>query len=123
MRTRRGSASGTRSRSITGTGSSRAAQWSNGVNQADELNRLMRVRRAALNRLGERTIRKGAPMATIEEPLVPVYLYHRYAVEAAASMVGGQEFTYAVRGDGRTPAKWESAVNQRKALEALAVTL
>ena len=50
-------------------------------NQADELNRLMKVRRAALNRIGEHTIRTGAPMATIEEPLVPIYMYHRYAVE------------------------------------------
>jgi hypothetical protein len=101
----------------------RADQWSNGVNQADELNRLMKIRRAALNRLGEHTIRKGAPMATIEEPLVPIYLYHRYSVEAAASMVAGQDYIYAMRGDGRTPTKWESAVNQRKALDALAATL
>jgi hypothetical protein len=50
----------------------RADQWSNGANQADELNRLMKVRRSALNRLGEHTIRNGAPMATIEEPLVPI---------------------------------------------------
>jgi hypothetical protein len=98
-------------------------QWSNGVNQADELNRLMKVRRAALNRLGERTIRSGAPMATIEEPLVPIFMYHRYTVESAASMVAGQDYIYAMRGDGRTAVKWESAANQRKALDALANTL
>ncbi len=101
----------------------RVEQWSNGVNQADELNRLMKIRRAALNRLGEHTIRHGAPMATIEEPLVPIYMYHRYAVESSASMVAGQDYIYAMRGDGRTPMKWESAANQRKALEALAGTL
>lgn len=101
----------------------RVEQWSNGVNQADELNRLMKVRRAALNRLGEHTIRNGAPMATIEEPLVPIFMYHRYAVESSASMIGGQDFVYAMRGDGRTPVKWETAANQRKALEALAGTL
>jgi hypothetical protein len=98
-------------------------QWSNGVNQADELNRLMKVRRAALNRLGEHTIRTGAPMATIEEPLVPIFMYHRYAVESAASMVAGQDYIYAMRGDGRTAVKWETAANQRKALDALAATL
>ncbi len=98
-------------------------QWSNGVNQADELNRLMKVRRAALNRLGERTIRNGAPMATIEEPLVPIFMYHRYSVESAASMVAGQDYIYAMRGDGRTAVKWETAANQRKALDALANTL
>ncbi|TAK16764.1 MAG: DUF5117 domain-containing protein [Acidobacteria bacterium] len=101
----------------------RVEQWSNGVNQADELNRLMKVRRAALNRIGEETIRLGAPMTTIEEPLVPIWIYHRYAVEGTASMVGGQDFIYAMRGDGRTPMKWESAANQRKALDALAATL
>ena len=60
----------------------RADQWSNGVNQADELNRIMKIRRAALDRIGENTIRTGAAMATIEEPLVPIYMYHRYAVES-----------------------------------------
>jgi len=98
-------------------------QWSNGVNQADELNRLMKVRRAALSRLGGHTIRNGAPMATIEEPLVPIFMYHRYAVESAASMVAGQDYIYGIRGDGRAPVKWETAANQRKALEALAATL
>ncbi len=101
----------------------RVDQWSNGVNQADELNRLMKVRRAALNRLGEHTIRKGAPMATIEEPLVPIFMYHRYSVESAASMVAGLDYIYGMRGDGRTPVKWETAANQRKALDALANTL
>jgi hypothetical protein len=101
----------------------RVEQWSNGVNQADELMRLMKIRRAALNRLGEHTIRTGAPMATIEEPLVPIFMYHRYAVESSASMLGGQDFVYAMRGDGRTPVKWETAANQRKALEALSATL
>ncbi len=101
----------------------RVDQWSNGVNQADELNRLMKVRRAALDRLGEHTIRRGAPMATIEEPLVPIFMYHRYTVESTASMVGGIDYIYAMRGDGRTAVKWETAANQRKALEALAATL
>src|SRR4029079_1919594 len=77
----------------------RVEQWSNGVNQADELTRLMKVRRAALTRMGERTIRLGAPMTTIEEPLVPIWMYHRYAVESTASMIAGQDFIYAMRGD------------------------
>ena len=98
-------------------------QWSNGVDQADELNRIMKVRRSALDRMGEHTIRNGAPMATIEEPLAPIFMYHRYAVEAAAHMVAGLDFIYAMRGDGRTPVKWETGANQRKALDALSNTL
>jgi hypothetical protein len=83
----------------------------------------MKVRRAALNKIGEQTIRNGRPMATIEEPLVPIYMYHRYAVESTASSIGGQDYIYAIRGDGRTPTKWVSAADQRAALEALAATL
>ncbi|HJZ70689.1 MAG TPA: zinc-dependent metalloprotease [Vicinamibacterales bacterium] len=98
-------------------------QWSNGVDQADELLRLMKVRRAALNRIGEHTIRAGAPLATIEEPLVPIFMYHRYAVESTASMVAGQDYIYGMRGDQRTPTKGVGVDDQRKALDALAVTL
>ncbi len=98
-------------------------QWSNGVDQAAELNRIMKVRRAALDRIGEKTIKAGAPMATVEEALVPIFMYHRYAVEATASMLGGQDFIYAMRGDGRTPLSLESARLQREALDALAATL
>ena len=61
------------------------------------------VRRSALNRIGEHTIRTGAPMATIEEPLVPIYMYHRYAVESTASMIGGMDYIY---GDAR---RWPDA--------------
>jgi hypothetical protein len=98
-------------------------QWSNGVNQADELDRIMKIRRAALDKLGEHTIRNGAPMATIEEPLVPIFMYHRYSVESASHIVAGQDYIYAMRGDGRTPTKWVSAADQRKALDSLSATL
>jgi hypothetical protein len=101
----------------------RVDQWSNGVDQADELYRLMKVRRSALDRMGEHTIRPGAPMATIEEPLVPIFMYHRYTVESAASMVAGQDYIYAMRGDTRVPTKGVSVDDQRKALDALAATL
>ena len=98
-------------------------QWSNGVNQADELNRIMKIRRAALNRLGEHTIRNGAPMATIEEPLVPIFMYHRYSVESAASMVGGHRLhlRHARRraharemGDGRESAQGAGRAGRRR---------
>lgn len=101
----------------------KADWWSNGLNQADELNRLMNVRHAALSRIGDTTIRAGQPMATIEEPLVPIYMYHRYAVEAAASMVAGQDYIYGFRGDDRTATKWVAAADQQSALVALVSTL
>ena len=100
-------------------------QWNNGfgIDMAAELNRIMKVRRAALDRFDETAIKKDQPMATMEEALVPLYMYHRYAVEAAASALGGQDYIYAFRGDGRTPTKWVPAAQQRAALTALAATL
>ena len=101
----------------------KADQWTNGANQTDELTRLMKVRRAALDRIGLNTIRKGVPTVMIEEPLVPIYMYHRYAVESTASAIGGQDFVYAMRDDNRTPIEWVSGEMQRKAIDALAATL
>ena len=101
----------------------RVDQWNNGTDVADELKRIMAVRRAALNRFDETVIKKDAPMATMEEALVPLYMYHRYAVESAATAIGGQDYIYAFRGDDRIPTKWVSAAQQRAALTALVTTL
>ena len=55
--------------------------------------------------------------------LVPLYLHHRYAVEGAASALGGQNYIYALRGDGRNPVSWTPAAAQKAALDALLVTI
>jgi hypothetical protein len=101
----------------------RVDQWSNGTDASAELKRMMEVRRVALSRFGEQAIRRGEPMATIEEVLVPLYLHHRYQVEAAASVVGGIYYTYAMRGDTGDPVRFAPAADQRAALEALLATL
>jgi hypothetical protein len=101
----------------------RVDQWSNGTDAATELKRMMAIRKAALSRFGEQAIKRDQPMATIEEVLVPLYLHHRYQVEAAASSLGGLHFTYAMRGDGRDPIRPASAAEQRAALDAVLATL
>jgi len=97
--------------------------WDNGTNAVDELDRMMKVRAAALARFGERNIRTGAPMATLEDVLVPLYMGHRYQVEAAAKVVGGLRYTYALRGDGQTPTELIPATEQLRAVEALLKTI
>src|SRR5262249_45029597 len=86
-----------------GSSSSLAHLWDSGANAVDELNRLMQVRAAALKRVGENSIREGAPLATLEDVLVPLYMLHRYQVEAASKLVGGMDYTFALRGGGETP--------------------
>src|SRR2546423_4201560 len=74
--------------------------WDNGANVIDGLANLMKVRNAALSRFGENNIREGAPMATLEDVLVPLYMHHRYQVEAVAKLVGGEDYTFSLRGRG-----------------------
>ena len=97
--------------------------WDNGTDAAAELTRVLAVRRAALRRLGENAVRRGAPLATIEETLVPLYLHHRYQTEAAVKLVGGVTYTYALRGDGQPPLGPVPAAAQLAALDAVLTTL
>jgi hypothetical protein len=57
----------------------------------------MKVRAKALSQFGENNIRKGTPMAMLEDVLVPIYLFHRYQIEAVSKVVGGLYYSYAVR--------------------------
>jgi hypothetical protein len=93
--------------------------WDNGPDPVAELERVMQVRRVAMERFGEDAIRAGQPMATIEEALVPLYLHHRYQVEAAVKVIAGQYYTYALRGDGQVPLSPVPAAQQRRALQAV----
>ena len=98
-------------------------QWSNGTDAAAELTRMMKVRSAAMSRFGEQAIKKGEPLATIEEVLVPLYLHHRYQVEAAAGVVGGLHYGYALRGGNTEAVRFASASEQAKALDAILATI
>jgi len=97
--------------------------WDTGTDAADELNRMMGVRAKVLARFSANNIRPGEPMSSLEDVLVPVYLLHRYQTEAAAKVLGGLFYTYAVRGDGQKITEPVSGAEQRKALEALLKTV
>src|SRR6476659_3139035 len=103
--------------------SSVAHLWDNGTNVVDELANVMKVRAAALRRFGENNIREGAPMATLEDVLVPIYLYHRYQVEAAAKLVGGQDYAFSLRGKGDRNPQIVAPEEQRRSLAAVLETL
>src|SRR5689334_23604961 len=103
--------------------SSVAHLWDNGNNVIDELGNVMKVRAAALRRFGENNIRDGEPMATIEDVLVPIYMYHRYQVEAVAKVVGGEDYTFSLKGKGDRNPQIVSPEEQRRALAAVLDTI
>lgn len=106
-----------------GASSSVAHLWDNGKNIVDELGNVMKVRASALRRFGENNIREGAPLATLEDVLVPIYMYHRYQVEAAAKVVGGQDYTFSLKGKGDRNPQIVAPEEQRRALGAVLDTI
>jgi hypothetical protein len=97
--------------------------WDNGTDPAEELDRIMTIRTAALKRFGENAITKGTPLAQLEDTLVPLYLLERYQTEAASKEIGGLDYRYNLRGDGQINPTIVSPAEQKKALAAVLKTL
>jgi Met-zincin/Domain of unknown function (DUF5117) len=93
--------------------------WDNGQDAIAALKEVMKVREKALSQFGEKNIRKGTPMSFLEDVLVPIYLFHRYQLEAVTKMVGGMYYTYATRGDGQLVTRPLTRDEQLKALNAV----
>jgi hypothetical protein len=102
-----------------GSASPLAHLWDNGADAAEGLRHALAVRRIALAHFGEHNIAPGQPLSLLQEVLVPVYFHHRFELEAASKMVGGLEYTYALRGDGQPPSKPVAGESQRRALAAV----
>jgi hypothetical protein len=101
------------------TGQPHAAIWDDGADPVAELARLMQVRRVALERFGPQALRPGEAGQALKRKFVPIYLLHRYQLEAAAKVLGGVDFSYAVKGDAAMIARAAPADQQRAALAGL----
>ena len=93
--------------------------WDNGKDPVSGLRDVMKVREKALDDFGQNSIRKSTPMAMLEDVLVPVYLFHRYQLEATTKVVGGMYYSYAIKGDGQVVTKTVSKEEQQNALNAI----
>jgi hypothetical protein len=97
--------------------------WDDHADPAAELERMVAVRRAAVDRFGLGALAANEPVANLRRKFVPIWLLHRYQVEGAAKLVGGVDFAYALRGDGREASPAVPEASQRRALDALLATL
>lgn len=97
--------------------------WDDGPDPAAELTRMMAVRQAALSSFGLGALYPGEPVAALRRKFVPIYLMHRYQVEAAGKLLGGVDFAYSVLGDGQETSAPVEASAQRAALSALLAAL
>ena len=93
--------------------------WDNGTDPVVALADSLNVRAIAIANFSLDAIREGDALSEVEKAFVPVYLHHRYQVNAAAKMLGGYYYTYAIKGDGQTPVVPVPKDDQRRALDAL----
>jgi hypothetical protein len=104
-----------------------ASVWDLPGNNVAMLRHEIEVRRIALSQFGLRNIPMGTPLAQLEEMLVPLYLHHRYQLEAAAKSIGGLDYRYSVKEEGGlvpTPTRRiVPAAVQRDALDVVLSTL
>ncbi|UUR08461.1 zinc-dependent metalloprotease [Sphingomonas glaciei] len=98
------------------------AIWDDSADSISELRRMMQVRRVALSRFGEAALPRGESLSGLRRAFVPLWLLHRYQVEAASKNLGGVDFPYALAGEGLRATAVPGAM-QRSALDALLETL
>ncbi|MDM9631869.1 zinc-dependent metalloprotease [Robiginitalea aurantiaca] len=97
--------------------------WDNGKSASEELDRVLEVRKAAIDQFSPSNIRSDEPYSVLEDVFVPLYFFHRYQTEAAVKMVGGMDYSYAIREDGTQPWEFLPRKDQEKALSSVLVTL
>ena len=91
--------------------------WDNEASPAQELLRVLDVRKKALSQFGINNIKTGVALSQLEEKLVPLYLFHRYQVDAAAKLVAGVDYKYEVRTNA--PVKGAQVVAKKRQQEAV----
>ena len=104
------------------SGNPSGAIWDDFADPVTELGRMMEVRRVALQRFGRSAIPAGESVAGLRRSFVPIWLLHRYQVEAASKTLGGVDFPYALNREA-IDARPAPAAAQQAALYALLATL
>ena len=99
--------------------------WDNGADPVRELTRISEVRKVAMANFGLKTIKTGATLSSLEEIFAPIYLFHRYQLDAVAKLIGGVNYEYESKGDYSVAkgVKVISAKQQKDALTAMLNTL
>lgn len=93
--------------------------WDNGNDAIGRLNELLAIRQIALRQFSTAVIADDTALFELENRLVPVYLVHRYQVEAVAKLLGGLNYDYRFRGDEVSPVTPVAAETQVSAMDSL----
>ena len=97
--------------------------WDNGTSASGELMRMLELRGNRMQSFGLNAIKDGQPQALLEEVFVPLYLMHRYQIEATSKLLGGVDYRYKIKGDNQPNHGWVHHDEQQAALKALLHTI
>jgi hypothetical protein len=107
----------------SGGAHSKAHLWDNGENASEELKKNMAIRTQAIANFSEDNIRNGDPYSELEDVFAPLYFFHRYQTEAAVKLIGGLDYSYAVKGEQRGDFNSISNIDQMQAFLTVLETL
>ncbi len=97
----------------------RVSLWDDQATPLEFLKMQTAVRRVAIKNFGERNIRAGEPINLLQERFVPLYFFHRFALNGTSKAIGGMEYANAVRGDGAQATRPVAFQQQMNALLAM----
>lgn len=97
--------------------------WDSGPDSIATFDALLAARRKALARFSAGVLPPARQAGELEARLVPLYLLHRYQIEAVARLLGGASYRYAAAGDRQAGTTVVPAERQRMALARLVATL
>ncbi|WP_238538950.1 zinc-dependent metalloprotease [Novosphingobium sp. AP12] len=97
--------------------------WTEGQDTPADLAHTLEVRRIALQNFGPRVLLAGEPLSNLRRKFVPIWLFHRYSIDATGKLVGGVRYDYAVAGDGKPVPSPVPAAEQLAAMDAMVATL
>jgi hypothetical protein len=99
------------------------SMWDDGPEPLAALANTLAVRDLGLAGFGDQVLLPKEPLANLRRKFVPVWLLHRYDVDAVGKLIGGLDYEYAVRGDNHPVPAPFAAATQRQAIDALIGTL
>ena len=97
--------------------------WDNGANVSSELDNLLAIRKHAIANFSKDNIKTNQPYSVLEDVFVPLYFFHRYQTEGVTKVIGGLDYSYALKGDGSTIVKRVPGKTEKKALASVLKTL
>ena len=97
----------------------RASLWDTGADPVAALQRTLAVRATALANFDGDRLSPERSLSDLGRVFAPVYLHHRYQLEAATKVIGGVLYEHSLAGDQRPGPQAVDGARQREALDVV----